>query len=144
MFDPQKFEEIVKERFMAQKWRMTAGVINIVRILANTEIPLSPADMINELDKEDKSMDLATAYRIIERLESIKMAKRVTGKYMPTGDPLNQKDAEHFMICSRTGKAQSIFLNYHEHIASQLKKEKNFTLDHTEITFFGTRDYAGK
>lgn len=144
MFDPVRFEEITKERFIAQKWRMTAGVVNVVRILANTEIPLSPADIVSELDKEEKSMDLATAYRIIERLESIGMAKRVIGKYMPTGDPLNTADAEHFMICSRTGKAESIFLNYHQHIASQLKREKNFTLQRTDITFYGTRDYAGK
>lgn len=139
--NPEEFFNVVRERFQEHSWRMTAGVGNVTRVLAETQCPLSPADIINELDKDEKSIDLATAYRILDRLEEIGMAKRVIGKYMPTADPFNRDEIEHFLVCERTGKAESIFLNYHQAIADQLKKEKNFTLLRTDITFFGTKDY---
>ena len=143
MLDTKEFEQFVTDRFKEKGWRMTAGVRNVARILAETRVPLSISEIVATVDTNGKSIDLATGYRIMDRLDQIGMSKRVNRKYMPTGDPTNTKEVEHFMICEKSGKAESIFLNYHDAIAKQLKKEKNFNLMKTEIVFYGTKDYTG-
>lgn len=143
MLSAKEFEQFVVDRFKENGWRMTAGVRNVSRILADTRLPMSIAEIVATVDSNGKSIDLATGYRIMDRLEQVGMAKRVARKYMPTGDPTNTKETEHFLICEKTGKAESIFLNYHDAIAKQLKKEKNFNLLRTDIVFYGTKDYTG-
>ena len=133
----QEFQTYTKERFTEQGWRVTAGVRNVVSTLAEIDRPLSAEEIRRQIQDSGKNIDLATVYRILDRLQQIKLVHKVVGKYMPTSDPLNEHEAEHFMLCEKTGKVHSIFLNYHDHIAQQLRKEKGFQLKRTEITFFG-------
>ncbi|PID70502.1 hypothetical protein CSB37_02325 [bacterium DOLZORAL124_38_8] len=143
MLSVAEFEQFVAQRFKEKNWRITAGVRNMARVLAETRKPLSIAEMVATVDSNGKSIDLATGYRIMDRLLETGMAKKVDRKYMPTANPTNTKEVEHFLICEKSGQAESIFLNYHDAIAKQLKKEKNFNLARTEIVFYGTKDYTG-
>lgn len=131
------FLDITHQRFNDNGWRVTAAVKNILKFLVPTQKPMAAQELKDAIESDGKPIDLATVYRILERLIHIKLTKRVIGKFMPTSDPSRQNESEHFLICNKTGRAVSIFLNYHDDIAKQLKKEKDFTLQHTDITFFG-------
>jgi Fe2+ or Zn2+ uptake regulation protein len=137
MLTPQQFTDIVKTRFTQNDWRVTAGVKNILKFLIPTKTPLSAQELKNLVEDDGKRIDLATVYRILERLIYIQLVHRVIGKFMPTSDPSRDQESEHFLICEKTGQAVSIFLNYHNDIAQQLEQEKGFKLRHTDITFFG-------
>lgn len=137
MLTVEQCTNLVKERFAPYDWRITAGVKNILKWLLPTDIPLSAQELKDLVEADGKPIDLATVYRILERLIQVKLVHRVIGKFMPTSDPFRDNESEHFLICEKTGKAVSIFLNYHDDIANQLQKEKGFKLKHTDITFFG-------
>lgn len=133
----EEFIEIAQERFASKNWRITAGVKNVLKFLVPTDRPLSAQELRELIEEDGKPIDLATVYRILERFIYVKLVHRVVNKFMLTSDPFRDQESEHFLICEKTGKAVSIFLNYHSDIAEQLKQEKGFRLKHTEITFFG-------
>lgn len=133
----EQFTDIVKQRFKDQDWRVTAGVKNILKFLIPTDTPLSAQELKDLIEEDGRRIDLATVYRILERLIHVGLVHRVIGKFMATSDPTRDQESEHFLICEKTGKAVSIFLNYHNDISHQLEKEKGFKLRHTDITFFG-------
>ena len=55
--------------FVQKRWRLTAGVRNVVQILSLATTPLSVQDVGNILKEQNHPVDATTIYRIFERLK---------------------------------------------------------------------------
>ncbi len=130
------FIDQVDKSFLAQKWRLTTGVRNIVEILNKTNIPLTVRNIEKKLDLKERSIDPTTVYRILERLKKAKLIHDLHGKFIKCSDH-NNKHEHHFLLCEKCGRAEEIFLDYRESISKQLAKEKNFILSEVNLSFRG-------
>ena len=127
----------IQSIFTARGWRVTAGVRNVVRVLEETKIPISSAEICAQLEKDERPIDLTTVYRILDRLISIHFLHSLYGKFILCSDPKNKSDSHHFLVCDNCGKAEEIFLDYFKPIEQQLQREKKFELREVDMNFFG-------
>ncbi len=134
----------VQAIFVARGWRVTAGVQNVVRILEQSQIPISSAEICAQLEKEGRPIDLTTVYRILDRLISIHLLHSLNGKFIRCSDPENKSDSHHFLICDDCGKAEEIFLDYFKSIEQQLQREKKFQLREVDMNFLGLCSHCRK
>ncbi len=132
-----EFLETVRSLFVAKGWRITAGVLNVIQILEQSQTPLSSAEICDELDKKERPIDLTTVYRILDRLIAVHVLHSLHGKFILCSDPANKGDSHHFLICENCGKAEEIFLDYFKSIEQQLQREKRFHLREVDMTFLG-------
>ena len=131
------FLSSVQALFSTHGWRVTAGVQNVVRVLEQTQKPISSAEICTQLEKDGRPIDLTTVYRILDRLISLHLLHSLHGKFVRCSDPSNKSDSHHFLICDDCGKAEEIFLDYFKSIEQQLQREKKFKLREVDMTFFG-------
>ena len=117
------FTKNVTNTFKENKWRMTAGVRNMLVVLEDSSSLLTIGEIHDHLKAINREIDITTIYRILEKIESIGLVHSTSGKWMKCSDPDN-KDEHHFLICDKCGKSEEIFLDYKRAIAMQLKKEK--------------------
>ena len=124
----------VEEAFKARHWRVTLGVREVLRLLAEHEHFLSAHEMEKILKG---SLDVTTIYRVLEKLQEVKLVHEFQGKWRICSDPDNTTESHHFLICENCGYAEEIFLDYHDAIAEQLAKEKQFLLKKVHLGFLG-------
>jgi len=140
----KKLRDTVQVTYNENGWRMTAAVRNICDIFDEASNLLSANDVTSSLVVQGNITDITTVYRILERFETMGVIHKIGKKFIKCKDPTNQHQQHHFLICDRCDKAEEIFLNYKESIASQLKNEKGFTLKDVDMTFHGRcRDCQG-
>lgn len=123
--------------FLSHGWRITAGVQNVIRVLEQTEVPISSAEICTKLEESGRPVDLTTVYRILDRLIAVHLLHSLNGKFIRCTDPQNKTDAHHFLVCDNCGRAEEIFLNYFKSIEQQLHREKVFQLRSVEMSFHG-------
>jgi Fur family ferric uptake transcriptional regulator len=128
------FLEEVKKRFQQKHWRFTRNTRAIVIFLNDQTFPVSANDIGKKCGLK---MDLATVYRICERLEKIEVVHQFNEKFVKCANPNNKKEEHHFLICEKCGISEEIFLNYKEGISKQLAKEKDFLLKDVDLVFYG-------
>ena len=131
------FLDLAENTFKQHKWRFTAGARNLAKVLNQTETPLPVKSIRQEIINKGLTIDTATVYRLLDRFIESKLIHRVLDGYMICTDPENTEESHHFLLCDECGKADEIFLNYHDAIAKQLKKEKDFSLGAVEMVFKG-------
>lgn len=132
-----EFMLFVQKQFAGHGWRTTAGVQNVVRLLEQTTVPISSAEICDTLDKEGRPIDLTTVYRILDRLVALHLVHHIQGKFFRCSDSENKTDSHHFLLCDNCGKAEEIFLDYFKSIQQQLHREKGFGLREVEMCFRG-------
>lgn len=135
--DTKTFLSFVQQRFTEQKWRVTAGVRNVSEVLVQQKRFYSVQDIERELVKRNRGIDTVTIYRILSKLETVKMVHEFEGKWHHETEPNNPLQG-HFLICEETGWAEEIHLDYFDAISKQLAKEKGFLLKGVKMAFFGT------
>jgi len=133
----KRFEESVSETFSLKKWRLTSGTRNICRVLESTKKPLSAKEISEGLDQIERSVDMTTIYRILDRFVSVGLVHLLDGKFIRCSDPGNAHEEHHFLVCRECASAEEIFLDYRDSISGQLRKEKGFTLEEVELSFHG-------
>ena len=121
--------------FKARRWRVTLGVREVLGCLEEHDHFLSAHEMEKFLAG---ALDVTTIYRVLEKLQEVKLVHEFQGKWRLCSDCDNQTESHHFLICERCGEAEEIFLDYHEAIAEQLAKEKQFLLKKVHLGFLGT------
>ncbi len=123
--------------FVQKRWRLTAGVRNVVQILSLAMTPLSVQDIGKKLKAQNHPIDATTVYRILERLKECRLIHTLhEGRFVKCSDITNAK-AHHFLRCTKCGGVEEIFLDYKKSIASQLATEKNFLLTDVDLEFWG-------
>lgn len=125
----------VETAFTARRWRVTLGVREVLRVLNENEFFLSAHEMEKTLDY---SLDVTTIYRVLEKLQEVRFVHEFQGKWRLCSDCDNQTESHHFLICESCASAEEIFLDYHEAIADQLAREKQFLLKKVHLGFLGT------
>lgn len=130
------FLESVTTAFEKNNWRMTLGVKNVAKILDTARPFYSIQEIKNILKKQEKDLDTATLYRILEKLLTVDLVHKFDGKWKKCSDPTNE-DEHHFLVCERCGEAKEIFLDYKHSISGQLAKEENFLLREVHLSFLG-------
>ncbi|HEY5714139.1 MAG TPA: transcriptional repressor [Candidatus Gracilibacteria bacterium] len=139
MKSEKRFSDYASERFEKEGWRMSAGVRNICEILESHENFLSQKEIANILQDMGKAVDYTTIYRILRKLQSLKLVHEFDQKWHRENEPANPLHG-HFLICEETGYAEEIYLDYFNAIAKQLAKEKGFVLKSVKMAFFGQSD----
>lgn len=129
------YKSWLKSRFAVEKWRVTLAVREIHNILTKKGSFLSAYEIVKVLDNK---FDVTTVYRVLEKLQQVKLVHEFQGKWKLCTNPTNTAESHHFLICETCGQAEEIFLDYHEAIASQLAKEKDFILKKVHLGFLGT------
>ncbi len=123
--------------FVQKRWRLTAGVRNVLLILSSAMTPLSVQDIGKKLKAQDHPVDATTVYRILERLKECRLIHTLReGRFVKCSDMSNAK-AHHFLRCKKCSGVEEIFLDYKKSIASQLASEKNFLLTDVDLEFWG-------
>ncbi len=125
----------VETAFTARRWRVTLGVREVLRVLNEHECFLSAHDMEKILNQ---SLDVTTIYRVLEKLQEVRLVHEFQGKWRICSDPDNTTESHHFLICDQCGLAEEIFLDYHDAISDQLAREKQFLLKKVHLGFLGT------
>lgn len=125
----------VEKAFTARRWRVTLGVREVIRVLNEQEYFLSAHDIEKILEQ---SLDVTTIYRILEKLQEVRLVHEFQGKWRICSDCNNQTESHHFLICEGCGNAEEIFLDYHDAISDQLAREKQFLLKKVHLGFLGT------
>lgn len=131
-----EYEDFVQERFAAKKWRVTAGVRNVCRVLESFECFLSAEEIHQHLADWDRPIDTVTVYRILHKLQAVELVYEFDTKWRRSTDPDNELES-HFLICTESGYAEEIFLDYFDSISKQLSKEKGFELNEVKMAFYG-------
>ncbi len=129
-----KFLETIKKKFVEKNWRFTKNV-RAVSIFLNEQIRPTSARTIAK--GCGLRVNLATIYRVCERLEELKVIHKFNEKFIKCSAPENKKEEHHFLVCEKCGGTEEIFLNYKNSISKQLAKEKNFLLKRVELEFHG-------
>ncbi len=132
------FLSTVAAKFNEKGWRMTQAVRLTVQILAETSSLLSVGDVLIQLKKQGLKANISTVYRILEKLEDVHLVHNFEHQWRRCTYPDNKTDEHHFLICSKCGGVEEIFLDYKESISDQLAREKNFLLKEVHLGFFGT------
>jgi len=125
----------VESAFTARRWRVTLGVREVLRVLNEIEYFVSAHDIEKILGH---SLDVTTIYRVLEKLQEVRFVHEFQGKWRICSDCHNETESHHFLICESCGNAEEIFLDYHEAIADQLAREKQFLLKKVHLGFLGT------
>lgn len=125
----------LKTRFQAKSWRLTLAVREIVRTLDEAAAFFSAYEISKILDEK---FDVTTVYRVLEKLQEVKLVHEFQGKWKLCTDPNNHEESHHFLICDQCGEAEEIFLDYQEAISAQLAREKAFLLKKVHLGFLGT------
>ena len=136
--DKLSFIDRVTEKFKKNSWRLTAGTRNLIEILGESKFPLSIRDLCDFLAKQEHALDQATVYRLVEKLKSQDLVAEINHKFIACSEPKSPTERRHFLVSEKTGRAEEIFLDYHEAISKQLAKERGFLLRKTDLTFYGT------
>lgn len=121
--------------FKARRWRVTLGVREVLRVLEERDHFLSAHEMEKVLKN---SLDVTTIYRVLEKLQDVRLVHEFQGKWRLCSDCENHTESHHFLICENCGGAEEIFLDYHDAISDQLAKEKHFLLKKVHLGFLGT------
>lgn len=127
--------EIVLHKFAERGWRQTLAVRSLVDLVAHEHSFLSAYEIEERLEKR---FDVTTIYRVLEKLQTVKLVHELNGKWKWCSDPHNHEEQHHFLICGHCGGAEEIFLDYEAAIREQLKQEKNFRLKQVQLAFLGT------
>jgi len=128
------FLEGVKKKFEEKNWRFTKNVRAVSMFLNEQIFPVSAKAIVKKCGLK---IDLATVYRVCERLESALLIHKFNEKFIKCSAPNNQKEEHHFLVCEKCGASEEIFLNYKDGISKQLARKNNFLLKHVELVFFG-------
>ncbi|MCK5460661.1 transcriptional repressor [Candidatus Gracilibacteria bacterium] len=127
----------ITQDFNSRGWRMTTGVKGILKILKDARHLFSVHEIKNKMLFTGNNLDSSTIYRILEKLEQLKVIHEFDGRWKMCANQEN-KDEHHFLICEKCGQADELFLDYKNSISDQLAKEKNFLLKHVHLGFYGT------
>lgn len=130
-----EIQQELKTRFQERSWRLTLAVREIFKTLEVAPGLYSAYEISKILDEK---FDVTTVYRVLEKLQEVKLVHEFQGRWKLCTDPHNHEESHHFLICDRCGQAEEIFLDYHEAIAGQLAKEKAFVLKKVHLGFLGT------
>lgn len=130
------FVDYVIGLFEKRGWRATAAVRNVLRVLVQEECFLSVVDINNKLRTFSRAVDPVTIYRILDKLNILKVIHEQDGGWIVCSD-VKRKEAHHFLICEKCGSAEEVFLDYKDSISKQLAKEKEFFLKEVDISFSG-------
>ncbi len=125
----------LKTRFKERAWRLTLAVRETFKVLSSSEVFLSAYEIAKVLDDR---FDVTTIYRVLEKLQEVRLVHEFQGKWKLCTDPHNTEESHHFLICDTCGYAEEIFLDYHDAIANQLAREKDFLLKKVHLGFLGT------
>jgi len=128
-------KQMVEAAFKARRWRVTLGVREVLRVLGEHDHFLSAHEIEKILAGK---LDVTTIYRILEKLQEVKLVHEFQGKWRVCSDPHNHTESHHYLICGQCGTAEEIFLDYHEAISEQLAREKQFLLKKVHLGFLGT------
>jgi len=131
----QMAHEIVLQKFKEHAWRQTLAVRKITELLVGSSHFLSAYQMEEQLGKV---FDVTTIYRVLEKLQTVRLVHELNGKWKWCSDPHNHTEQHHFLICAHCDGAEEIFLDYQTAIAQQLKQEKHFRLKQVHLAFLGT------
>ena len=124
----------LQQRFLEQNFRITPSVKSVFKIIKTANHFLSA----NEISKLcDNRFDVSTIYRVLEKMQNVKLVHEFQGKWKLCTDPENMEESHHFLICEKCSTAEEIFLDYHEAISAQLSREKNFILRKVHLGFLG-------
>lgn len=126
--------ETVLQHFKPNGWRLTLAVRKVSMLLANSPDFLSAYEIEGRLDKD---FDVTTIYRVLEKLQAVRLVHELNGKWKWCSDPHNREDQHHFLICEHCQRAEEIFLNYQAEIGAQLAAEKSFRLKQVQLAFLG-------
>jgi len=126
--------EIVSQKFAKHNWRQTLAVRKITEMLSDSTIFLSAYELETQLEK---AFDVTTIYRVLEKMQSVRLVHELNGKWKWCSDCHNHEEQHHFLICEHCDRAEEIFLDYQSAISEQLKAEKNFKLKQVHLAFLG-------
>jgi Fe2+ or Zn2+ uptake regulation protein len=127
----------VESAFRLKRWRLTAGVRNVVTILEAQNTPLSPYEIQKQLLVMGRELDVSTIYRIIEKLTKSRAVHSVERRFFKCSSPQETQKQHHFLLCEKCGQAEEIYLDYESSIGAQLATEKNFILKQVTLSFSG-------
>ncbi|MCB9809755.1 transcriptional repressor [Candidatus Peribacteria bacterium] len=131
------FRDYILRAYAEHNWRLTAAVRNLITIFEQSTTLLSANELTAMLRSRGHHTDITTVYRILERLQELRCVTQIDTGFIRTTAYQSTGMSHHFLLCTSCGQAEEITLNYKEGIARQLAEEKQFSLDHVEMTFYG-------
>lgn len=127
-------EAEITNHFHSNGWRFTKNVTELVSQLKSENGLVSAYDIQAKLPNKP---DVTTIYRLLEKLQILKLVHEFQGKWKWCVAPHNTTESHHFLICEQCGQAEEVFLDYETTIAEQLKQERGFHLRKVHLGFLG-------
>ncbi len=109
---PDKFSTLCTAAMKADGARITTPRLEVIKLLGQSLKPLSPQEILDKLKKISIAIDLASIYRILKYLESLKLIHQIgqNGAYFPCLHS-NCSNLLHLVIrCSKCDSVKELHL----------------------------------
>ena len=126
------------DRARALGLRMTPALEDVLRLLIDSEVPLTLADIAESKHLASKA-DRATVYRLLTKLEKLAIIRRLglhdRAAYYTMIFPGEHND---YLVCTECGKIERLDIECPvEELEEQIAKKSKFTQLYHELMFFG-------
>lgn len=131
------------DKLKAKGFRLTPARKQIIQYLEDSENPISAKDILNKLSKNNLLVNKTTVYRELDFLISQDLIHQVDFGEGNKRYEFNRDSHHHHLICTRCQKVFEIdidlatFENKLKTIEDDLSQQKNFTITHHSLEFFG-------
>jgi Fur family transcriptional regulator, ferric uptake regulator len=127
------------EKARSEGLRMTPALENVLRILIESETPLTLGD-ITESEKLTCHADRATVFRLLTKLEKLSIIRRLGAHDRAAYYTLLLPDAHNdYLVCTECGTIKRLEIDCPvEALEAQVAKKSKFTHIYHELMFFGT------
>ncbi|MBX7211562.1 MAG: transcriptional repressor [Verrucomicrobiaceae bacterium] len=133
------------DRARAQGLRMTRALEDVLRLLIDSDVPLTLAD-IAESRHLSSQADRATVYRLLTKLEKLAIIRRLglhdRAAYYTMIFPGEHND---YLVCTECGKIARLDIECPvEELETRIEKKSRYTQIYHELMFFGVCPKCGR
>ena len=131
------FNENTLDLLKDNKIKITAERKEIVSILQEAQLPLSPAMIYQRVSAILPKTNLTTVYRNLEMLESLGLAKRlIVSRSSFSYELTSDRGHHHHLVCKNCGKVQDLE-NISEEFVDEISRHIEFKIEDHNLEFFG-------
>ncbi len=125
--------EVLKEN----RVKITLERREIINILQQTRLPLSPTDLFFRVKPALPKANLTTVYRNLEMLEGLGLVKRLGfNKNYFSYELVDDRDHHHHVVCRNCGRVEDLE-NISERFVSDVSRQTKFKIEDHNLEFFG-------
>ena len=139
------YPEIAMKLLKSRGYRQTKPRELVLQILEQSEISLSPYEIVDLIRLSGKKGDVVSVYRIMQTLEENGIVHRVlsSGKFRkchlsPDMEAHNHNHCHHNLVCRNCGNIEEINCQGMNLIEQVVASQANFQIQSHALEFYGT------